>query len=181
MDSATISAEPQIPGHLVVMGVAGCGKSSLGQAVAAHLAWLLIEGDDYHAPESLRKMREGVALTDADREGWLDRLAALLRQQRGAVLTCSALKRAYRERLRVAVPGLRFAYLEVDLPTALARVAARPGHIFPPSLVASQFETLEDPSDEPGVLRVDACAPLNELGDRVARWLTLPVTQELNP
>ncbi len=170
MDSATKSSVDAR--HLVVMGVAGCGKSSLGQAVARHLGWRLIEGDDYHAPDSVRKMREGVPLTDADREGWLDRLGQLMAAETtGVVLTCSALRRAYRERLRAAVPGLRFAFMAIEPATARERVAARPGHIFPPSLVASQFQTLEDPSAEPGVLRVDATLPLDALTDDVARWL----------
>lgn len=154
------------------MGVAGCGKSSLGQAVAGGLGWRLIEGDDYHAPDSVRKMREGIALTDADREGWLDRLGQLMAQEPGGVvLTCSALRRAYRDRLRAAVPGLRFAFMAIEPATARERVAARPGHIFPPSLVASQFQTLEDPGAEAGVLRVDATAPLETLCAEVIRWL----------
>lgn len=154
------------------MGVAGCGKSSLGQAVAGRLGWRLIEGDDYHAPDSVRKMREGIPLTDADREGWLDRLGQLLAQEStGVVLTCSALRRAYRDRLRAAVPGLRFAFMAIDPDTARGRVAARPGHIFPPSLVTSQFQTLEDPSGEPGVLRVEATEPLDILTTRLARWM----------
>ncbi len=154
------------------MGVAGCGKSSLGQAVAGRLGWRLIEGDDYHAPDSVRKMREGIPLTDADREGWLDRLGQLLAQEStGVVLTCSALRRAYRDRLRAAVPGLRFAFMTIDPDTARGRVAARPGHIFPPSLVTSQFQTLEDPSGEPGVLRVEATEPLDILTTRLARWM----------
>lgn len=170
MDSATKSSADAR--HLVVMGVAGCGKSSLGQAAARQLGWRLIEGDDYHAPDSVRKMREGVALTDADREGWLDRLGQLMAAETaGVVLTCSALRRAYRERLRAAVPDLRFAFMAIEPATARERVAARPGHIFPPSLVASQFQTLEDPSGEPGVLRLDATLPLDTLTDNVTRWL----------
>lgn len=154
------------------MGVAGCGKSSLGQAVAQRLGWHLIEGDDYHAPESVRKMREGIALTDADREGWLDRLGQLMASTPGGVvLTCSALRRPYRQRLRSAVPGLRFAFMAIDPETARVRVSARPGHMFPPSLVASQFQALEDPSTEPGVLRLDATEALDALAERVVRWL----------
>jgi len=170
MDSAT--NHPQLPRHLVVMGVAGCGKSSLAQALARRLGWRLIEGDDYHAPDSVRKMREGIALTDADREGWLDHLGRLLAAEaQGVALTCSALRRPYRDRLRAAVPGLRFAFMAIAPEAALARVAARPGHIFPPSLVASQFQTLEDPSAEPGVLRLDALLPLDTLTDQVAGWM----------
>lgn len=175
MDSATKNSQNRAAArhrHLVVMGVAGCGKSSLGQAVAERLGWRLIEGDDYHAPESVRKMREGVALTDADRGGWLDRLGGLMAaESAGAVLTCSALRAAYRDRLRAAVPGLRFAFMAIEPAQAHERVAGRPGHIFPPSLVASQFQTLEDPGHEAGVLTLDATRPLDELTTRVTRWL----------
>src|SRR3990167_3194710 len=99
---------------LVIMGVAGCGKSSLGRALAEALSLPLVEGDDFHSPESRDKMSRGVALTDADRDGWLDTLGEqLLSRPDGAVLTCSALKRAYRERLRAARPGLRFVFLDI--------------------------------------------------------------------
>ncbi|MCW7539208.1 gluconokinase [Aquabacterium sp. A7-Y] len=170
MDSATNT--DSTPRSLVVMGVAGCGKSSLGQAVAHALGWTLLEGDDFHAPESVAKMRAGVALDDSDREGWLDRLGEQLRgHPEGVVLTCSALRQRYRDRLRAASPGLRFAFLDLDQATAFQRVASRPGHLFPPSLVASQFATLEPPLAEPGVLRVDARLPLERLCAEVVDWL----------
>src|SRR5256885_16650805 len=97
---------------LVVMGVAGCGKSSVGRAVAAVLRWPLLEGDDFHSEANKRKMSGGVALTDADRTEWLDLLAhELALHASGAVLACSALKRSYRDKLRSSSPGLRFAWL----------------------------------------------------------------------
>jgi gluconokinase len=152
----------------VVMGVSGCGKSSLGVAVADRLGWTLIEGDDFHPPVNKTKMASGQPLVDADRIGWLDRLGEeLKRHPEGAVLTCSALKRSYRDRLRAAAPGLRFAYLELDLATAQTRVLTRPSHFFSPTLVTSQFEALEPPIDEPGVLRLDATLQLAELTDLV--------------
>lgn len=158
---------------LVVMGVAGCGKSSLGQALAQALALPLVEGDDFHGPASQAKMAAGVALTDADRAGWLDALAAeLAARPQGVVLTCSALKRRYRDRLRAACAALRFVHLVVDKETALSRVAARAGeHFFGPGLVASQFEALESPAGEAGVLELDATRPLPELVQAVERWL----------
>lgn len=157
---------------LVVMGVAGCGKSSLGQVCAAHLGLPLLEGDDFHSASNVNKMRSGVALSDDDRQTWLDTLANQLQAHPvGVVLTCSALRQRYRDRLRSAVPGLRFVFLSLTQDQARARVAARPGHLFPVSLVASQFETLEDPTDEAGVLRVDATRPLAELGAQVQQWL----------
>jgi gluconokinase len=162
-----------MPRFLIVMGVAGCGKSSLGAALAQALGCPLIEGDDFHTEASREKMRRGIPLQDADREGWLDRLAAELHgHPAGAVLTCSALKRKYRERLRAAVPGLRFAFLRIDEALARERVAARaPEHLFPPSLVPSQFATLESPEGEPGVLTLDAAAPLAGLTQRTLQWL----------
>src|SRR5512133_590549 len=145
---------------LVIMGVAGCGKSSVGRAVAEAAGLPVIEGDDFHEPASRSKMSRGIALTDADRDGWLDRLGEQLRTHpQGVVLTCSALKRAYRERLRAASSGLRFVFLDIPRDAAQARVAGRaPAHFFSASLVDSQFATLESPQGEPGVLHVDAMA-----------------------
>jgi gluconokinase len=161
---------------VVFMGVAGCGKSSAGQAVAQRMGWPLIEGDDYHLDASKAKMRQGIALTDHDRAEWLALLGGLLAEQQrsgqAAALTCSALKRSYRDLLRSRHAGLRFVYLDIDKPHALQRVAARAGeHLFPPSLVDSQFATLEPPHGEPGVLCVDALLPRDVLADRVALWL----------
>jgi len=154
------------------MGVSGCGKSSIGAACAQRLGWTLEEGDSHHAPESIAKMRAGTPLTDADRAGWLDRLGALLGapQRQGMVLTCSALRRAYRERLRAARPGLGFAFLALDYEQALQRVQARPGHFFSPALVADQFATLEPPLHEPRVLMLDATRPVDALAAEIAAW-----------
>ena len=157
---------------VVMMGVAGCGKSSVGQSVAHALCLPLIEGDDYHPESNLDKMRQGLPLTDADRADWLSALGQALEQHRsGAVLTCSALKRSYRDILRAAAPGLRFVHLALSQQQALQRVAERGGHFYPPSLVASQFAALEDPAGEPGVLAVDACQPLEQVTQQVVRWL----------
>ncbi|HEY9094329.1 MAG: gluconokinase, GntK/IdnK-type [Burkholderiaceae bacterium] len=166
---------------VVVMGVAGCGKSSLGQRCAQALQLPLLEGDDFHSADNVAKMRSGTPLNDADREAWLDALAAQLQgHPQGAVLTCSSLRRRYRERLRLAVPGLRFLFLSLSEPQARERVAARSAHLFPVSLVKSQFEALEDPSDEAGVLRLDAMQPLDSLVAQSVRWLAsadLPLEQ----
>ena len=157
---------------IVVMGVAGCGKSSLGTAIAEAEGAQLIEGDAYHSDSNREKMRRGIPLTDDDRAGWLDTLAAELRAHgANTVLTCSALKRAYRDRLRAAVPDLRFVFMEIDPASARARIEARDAHFFSPSLVASQFATLESPVGQPGVLRVDALAPLPQLQAEVSAWL----------
>lgn len=158
--------------HLVVMGVAGCGKSSLGAAIAQAQGLPLIEGDDFHDAASRLKMNQGIALTDQDREGWLNRLCQeLQRQSGGAVLTCSALKRKYRDRLRTAVPRLGFVFLELTPAAARQRVASRASHFFAASLVDSQFATLESPVGEDLVLPLDATAPIGQLQTQVGDWL----------
>lgn len=162
---------------VVVMGVSGCGKSRVGAAIAAALGLPLVEGDEFHPDANRARMASGIALTDADRAGWLDTLGGELRSRPGgAVLTCSALKASYRERLRAAAPGLRFAWLELDADAALARVAGRASHFFPAGLVATQFEALEPPRDEPGVLRLDALEAPETLAGQVARWVADGVT-----
>lgn len=159
------------------MGVAGCGKSTLGAALAQSTGARLIEGDAFHSASNLGKMERGVALTDADRAGWLDALAAELHAHPHAtVLTCSALKRVYRDRLRMAAPGLRFVFMDIDRDSARARIEARrDSHFFSPTLVDSQFEALEPPTGEAGVLRVDARAPLAQLLNEVGAWLRVAV------
>ena len=158
---------------VVVMGVAGCGKSSLARAIAQVEELPLIEGDDFHSANNKVLMSAGTPLTDADREGWLNTLDKQLgAHPAGAVLTCSALKRAYRERLRAASPGLRFVFLQIDRQAAQQRVSARAGtHFFSTSLVASQFQTLESPVGEAGVLAVDALLPIDQLAQQVHGWL----------
>ncbi len=155
------------------MGVAGCGKSSLGNAVARVERLPLVEGDDFHSAANRAKMSQGIALTDADREGWLDILGQQLQAHpRGLVLTCSALKRSYRDRLRKAQPGLHFVFMDIRREDAQTRVTARSAtHFFSTSLVDSQFATLESPVGESGVLRVDALLPLVQLQAQVSAWL----------
>ena len=155
------------------MGVAGSGKSTLGAAVAERMGWPMIEGDDFHSDENRTRMRAGVPLSDADREGWLRSLAReLQRHPVGAVLTCSALKRKYRDLLRDASPGLAFVFLDISEDEALWRLRARGQHFFPPELLQSQFATLEVPIDEPSVLRLDAGLPVQTLADQTVAWLT---------
>ncbi|MEY4737683.1 MAG: hypothetical protein RL302_2002 [Pseudomonadota bacterium] len=163
---------------IVIMGVAGCGKSSLGVGVAHACGLPLVEGDDHHSDSNRQKMQQGTALTDADREGWLATLSDVLRlNPGGVVVTCSALKRAYRDRLRQAAPGLRFVFLDITQAQAQARVSARaPQHFFSTSLVDNQFATLESPVGEAGVLRLDALLTLQQLQTEVSQWLQ--TTQE---
>lgn len=161
---------------IVIMGVAGCGKSSLGAALSHALGLQLVEGDDHHSAANRDKMARGVPLTDADRDGWLSTLCDQLREHpRGVVLTCSALKLAYRARLRQAAPSLHFVFMHIQREQALQRVSARGGaHFFSATLVDNQFTTLEDPTFEPGVLKVDAMAPLAQLQNEVSQWLHNP-------
>jgi len=163
------------PLHVVVMGVAGCGKSVVGERLAARLGVALVEGDDFHPPGNIEKMRQAIPLQDADRAEWLARLVEELRAHpQGAVLTCSALKRAYRDTLRTAVPELHFLHLSLTQHQAMERVASRTDHFYPPSLVASQFEALEDPTQESRVRVVDASAHVDRLVDEAAQWLVAP-------
>lgn len=159
---------------VLIMGVAGCGKSSVSEALCLRSGAFAIEGDSFHPEANIQKMSAGIPLTDEDRAGWLDTLAAQLQQAIAAgqrpVLTCSALKLIYRERLRRAVPGLGVVFLELTPETAAQRVATRPGHFMPASLIDSQFAALEVPSSEPLTLRLDATRPLDELAEATHLW-----------
>jgi gluconokinase len=159
---------------LLVAGVSGSGKSALGEAWALRTAAPFIEGDQYHSPQSVAKMREGIPLQDSDRAGWLERLAAAARAHAGLpapVLACSALKRSYRDQLRAGIPGLRIVLLEVSRELAMERVAHRSGHYMPVTLVDSQFKTLEQPRDEPDTLSLDGSRSVNEMMSLVEQWL----------
>jgi gluconokinase len=156
------------------MGVAGCGKSVIGAEIALNSGGRLIEGDAFHPQANIDKMSAGTPLDDEDRAGWLTRLgeemAAALRNGERPVLTCSALKLKYRERLRQAVPGLGFVFLELSKEMATERCAHRPGHFMPASLVDSQFATLEAPYGEDRTLVVDATQPIDAIGKQAAAW-----------
>jgi len=135
---------------VVLMGVSGCGKSTVGAALAAALGWPLIEADDLHPPANVAKMAAGTPLTDEDRWPWLDRIVAVLRracaEHDNVVLACSALKQAYRDRLARA-GGMRFVHLRGDRETIASRLAARRHRYMPATLLDSQFATLEPPRD----------------------------------
>jgi gluconokinase len=143
----------------VIMGVSGCGKSTVGSQLAAALGLEFLEGDTLHCARNVARMAAGFALSDADREGWLQTLAGRIRQAhlagQGLVLSCSALKRSYRDILRQGAPELHFLYLHGDYELLATRMAARTGHYMPLSLLASQFSTLEEPSVEENVQHLD--------------------------
>ena len=131
---------------VVLMGVSGAGKTTIGELLAKRLGWPLIEGDDYHPAANVAKMAAGIPLTDDDRWPWLDTLNQRIREERNAVLTCSALKESYRRRLLAGVPDARLVHLHAPKELIAARVAARKHRYMPASLLESQFATLEPPA-----------------------------------
>lgn len=161
---------------VVVMGVAGCGKSAVGSALAATLGVEFVEGDAFHPPENIARMASGIPLDDAHRAGWLDAVAAEIasRTAQGVnvVATCSALKRRYRDRLRGINPALVFLHLALDREAAYERVRTRGGHFMPASLVDSQFADLEPPSADETALKLDATLPVDTLVTEAAAFLT---------
>lgn len=162
---------------VVVMGVAGCGKTTLARALCERLGWTLCDADDLHPPANVAAMRAGRPLTDADRAPWLDAIAALHADWQAAGISgataCSALRAAYRARLRANGPAFRLVYLDTDPDLARRRVGNRPGHYFPTSLVDSQFAALEPPGPEEDPIRLDAGADLSVNVEAVVRALGL--------
>lgn len=163
--------------HIVVMGVSGAGKSTTGEALARHLGWPFVEGDAFHPPENVAKMRAGVALDDADRAPWLRALAAeIARNERlgqSSVMGCSSLKRAYRDILRQGAPKVRFVHVHGPRELLESRLSHREGHFFPAKLLDSQLATLEMlAADEDGVV-VDMALPVNQQLHQALRLLGL--------
>ncbi len=143
------------------MGVSGSGKTTIGAALADALGVPFSDGDSLHPEANVAKMAAGIPLDDADRAPWLDAIGAVLAAS-PCVVACSALKRAYRDRLRAVAPELELVYLEVDRATLLDRMTHRT-HFMPPSLLDSQLATLEPPTADEHALVIDAAAPLGEL------------------
>ncbi|SON54494.1 Thermoresistant gluconokinase [Hartmannibacter diazotrophicus] len=160
---------------IVVMGVSGSGKSTVGAALAARLGLAYVDGDDLHSEACVAKMRRGEALTDDDRWPWLDRVAAVLddrqRNPAGVIVGCSALRRRYRDRIRAAVESdIRFLFLDGSFDLLNERMAARKGHYMPVSLLKSQFAALEVPgADEPDVMAIDVAKPVETIVGEAAR------------
>lgn len=161
---------------VVVMGVAGSGKTTIGKLLAERLGVPYAEADDFHPAANVDKMTAGVPLDDADREPWLDTIAEWISGRRGGggVVTCSALRHRYRERLRRADADLWFLHLDVPRAIIAERMAAREGHFMPPSLIDSQFAALEalHPGEAGG--RVDATRTPQEIVDEVVRIVPTP-------
>jgi gluconokinase len=166
------------PPVLLVTGVSGSGKSTVGSLLAGRLGWDYAEGDDFHPQENLAKMAAGQPLGDADRAPWLDRVAAWIDAQHAAgrrsVVSCSALKRAYRDRLRSGRPQVRLIFLDTDRRTVEARLSRRRGHFFPAALLDSQFADLEPPTDDERPYRV-AVAAESEAADLVEQLVSAGV------
>jgi len=152
---------------VVVMGVSGCGKTSVGRHLAHRLGWPFLEGDRFHPPENIAKMAAGIPLRDEDRWGWLDAIAARLATAQATgqpvVVSCSALKRRYRDRLRTGAPRLLFVHLHGDRETIQGRMALRTGHYMPASLLDSQLADLEPPGPDEPVLTCGIDMPPEEI------------------
>jgi gluconokinase len=143
--------------RIVVMGVSGSGKSTVGLGLAQALGLPFVEGDSLHPPRNVALMAAGTPLTDEDRQGWLLAVAATLAQaaETGVVVSCSALKRSYRDLLRVSAPDLKLVYLRGDPDLLAARLGGRKDHYMPPTLLQSQLDTLEPPGPDEAVYTAD--------------------------
>lgn len=159
------------------MGVAGSGKSTVAAELAARLGWPLAEADEFHSRANVEKMRAGIPLTDADRWPWLDAIAAWIDRARGAgrhgVVTCSGLKRSYRQRLVRGRDDVRLVYLKGDRELVERRMAARTGHYMPLSLLQSQFDTLEEPTPDEAPIVVPIAAAPGRIVDSIIAALGL--------
>jgi len=185
MDTGLMDTGPANPRHIVVMGVSGCGKSTVARRLAERTGFLFADADDYHSDENVERMRRGVPLNDADRIPWLNRLAWWLAHQdrlgRSTVLACSALRRKYRDILRSGVPRLEFVHLDGPMHVIQLRLAHRAGHYMPASLLESQYDALEPlQPDEHGIVLELARTP-DELADQAIQQLHLPVHPDEGP
>ena len=162
------------PLRLIVMGVSGCGKSTMAAALSERLGLDMVDGDDLHLPESVAKMRAGVALQDDDRWPWLDRIGNYLSQPhaQGRVVACSALKRAYRDRIREQAGDVCFVFLDGEFDLIQKRMQERVGHYMQPGLLDSQFRTLEKPqADESDVIRLPITEPVQDMVEQALNAL----------
>jgi gluconokinase len=163
---------------IIVMGVSGCGKSSVGAAISEALGLEFVEGDQLHPAANVERMSKGIPLTDEDRLPWLDiigkTMKAALDRNAGIVVSCSALKRRYRDRLRAAADGnLFFVYLDGSKELLTRRMGERKGHFMPASLLESQLATLEVPGSEPGVVTVDIDDTIEGISNAALRDLSV--------
>jgi len=173
LDSAR--ADRGRPPILVIMGVSGVGKSSVAQELAACLGWSFEEGDALHPAANVAKMHAGIPLTDADRQPWLERVAAWIDDQRAkkqpGIITCSALKRSYRQIIIGDRPEVRLIYLRGGRDLIAQRLAGRSGHFMPASLLQSQFDVLEEPDPGEDPLTVDVEPTAGQIAREIIRRL----------
>jgi len=159
---------------VILMGVAGSGKTTVGDRLATELGWPFYDGDQFHPPANIVKMQRGDPLDDADRASWLTALRnlidALIAAGKSGVIACSALKQAYRDQLRANDHRVRFVYLQGNYAALHKRLTTRPGHYFKPELLASQFATLEEPAN---AVVVDALAAPAAAVARIRRALAI--------
>jgi gluconokinase len=165
------------PCVIIVMGVAGSGKTTVASQLAQRLQWRFAEADTFHPPANIARMRDGIALTDGDRWPWLDAIAAWIDAVRASggrcVVACSALKRAYRARLAAGHRDVRFVYLKGDYGLIAARIGGRTGHYMPVSLLQSQFDTLEEPDASEDAIVAPIDKPPEELVAAIVAALAL--------
>jgi gluconokinase len=158
------------PKAVILMGVAGSGKTAVGKGVVTRLNWLFLDADVFHPAANIVKMKQGIPLNDEDRTPWLlalrDELKRLLAEGRFAILACSALKESYRQLLSDYVSAMSFVFLDVDQETIRERMQNRSAHFFPKELMQSQFASLEKPKN---AIIIDARNPLDEVIDRVVK------------
>jgi ribose 5-phosphate isomerase A len=163
------------PPILVIMGVSGVGKSAVAHELAARLGWPFEEGDALHPEANVAKMHAGIPLTDVDREPWLERVAAWIDDQRAkkqpGIITCSALKRSYRQIIIGDRPEVRLIYLRGKRDLIAQRLAVRCGHFMPASLLQSQIDALEGPDQSEDPLTVDVDLPASRIADEIIRLL----------
>lgn len=165
--------------RIVVMGVSGSGKSTVGRLLAQSLRLPFQDGDDLHPPDNIARMAAGVPLSDADRQDWLAaigrRLAAAGGRRDGVVMACSALKRAYRDQLRAAAPDLRLVFLHGDASLLAERLAARRDHYMPASMLPSQLAVLEPPEPDESAISIDVVRPPQAIVEDVCSQLRKPL------
>ncbi|HTS97834.1 MAG TPA: gluconokinase [Streptosporangiaceae bacterium] len=162
---------------VLVAGVAGCGKTTVGMVLAGRLSWRFADADSFHPAANIAKMRSGIPLTDADRAPWLTAIHAWMDERiaagDSAVAGCSALKQRYRDELLTGRPAVRMAFLRISRDLAHARLAARHGHFFTARLLDSQFAELEPPAESPQLLMFDAALPPDRLAGEIIDRLGL--------
>ncbi len=167
------AASPRFSDAVIVMGVTSCGKTSVGEKLAAELGAPFIEGDALHPPANIAKMSNGIALNDDDRWPWLQKIGEALQGDEAKVASCSSLKKAYREKLsQAAGRPVTFIYLHGSRNVLAARIAARKNHFMPPSLLESQLATLEPPTNDEKALKFDIDLPVKEIVARALAQLT---------